>query len=136
MKTAWYSLVLLLITCITWAQEQEIEIRQAGSFQLDQEKYPGANILERSATQQVHLVHQGMDVWSDKAFFYKKENRFDAYGNVRLHQGDSLMLTGKKISYDGNTKMAVAKENVLLDNQDMKLKTDLLYYDRTKNIGF
>ncbi len=136
MKTARYAWILLCATCVAWAQEQEIEIRQAGSFQLDQEKYPGANILERSATQQVHLVHQGMDVWSDKAFFYKKENRFDAYGNVRLHQGDSLMLTGKKISYDGNTKMAVAKENVLLDNQDMKLKTDTLYYDRTKNIGF
>ncbi len=86
MKTAWYSWVLLLITCTAWAQEKEIEIRRAGSFQLDQENFPGANILTRSATEQVYLVHEGMDVWADKAFFYKKENRFDALGNVRIYR--------------------------------------------------
>ena len=136
MKTAWYSWVLLLITCTAWAQEKEIEIRRAGSFQLDQENFPGANILTRSATEQVYLVHEGMDVWADKAFFYKKENRFDALGNVRIQQGDSLLLTGKKVSYDGKTKVAVAKERVYLDNKDMILETDTLYFDRTNNKGF
>lgn len=136
MKTAWYSWVLLLITCTAWAQEKEIEIRRAGSFQLDQENFPGANILTRSATEQVYLVHEGMDVWADKAFFYKKENRFDALGNVRIQQGDSLLLTGKKVSYDGKTKVAVAKEKVYLDNKDMILETDTLYFDRTNNKGF
>ena len=47
MKTASYSWVLLLFTWGIWAQEQEIEIRQAGSFQLDEDNFPGANILER-----------------------------------------------------------------------------------------
>ncbi len=136
MKTAWYSWVLLLITCTAWAQEKEIEIRRAGSFQLDQENFPGANILTRSATEQVYLVHEGMDVWADKAFFYKKENRFDALGNVRIQKGDSLLLTGKKVSYDGKTKVAVAKEKVYLDNKDMILETDTLYFDRTNNKGF
>ena len=136
MKTAWYSWVLLLITCTAWAQEKEIEIRRAGSFQLDQENFPGANILTRGATEQVYLVHEGMDVWADKAFFYKKENRFDALGNVRIQQGDSLLLTGKKVSYDGKTKVAVAKEKVYLDNKDMILETDTLYFDRTNNKGF
>ena len=77
MKTAWYSWVLLLITCTAWAQEKEIEIRRAGSFQLDQENFPGANILTRSATEQVYLVHEGMDVWADKAFFYKKTGKIE-----------------------------------------------------------
>jgi lipopolysaccharide export system protein LptA len=136
MKIAWCSWVLLLITCAAWAQEKEIEIRRAGSFRLDQENFPGANILTRSDSEQVYLVHEGMDVWSDKAFFYKKENRFDAFGNVRIQQGDSLLLTGKKVSYNGKTKMAVAKENVFLDNKDMILETDTLYFDRTNNKGF
>ena len=130
-----YCLLLLSISGI-WAQEKEIEIRQAGSFQLDEENFPGANILERSAAKQVHLVHQGMDVWSDKAFFYKKENRFDAFGNVRIVQGDSLVLTSKTVNYDGKNKLAVAKEQVVLDNKEMLLKTDTLYFDRMKSIAY
>ena len=130
-----YYLLLLSISGIR-AQEKEIEIRQAGSFQLDEENFPGANILERSAAKQVHLVHQGMDVWSDKAFFYKKENRFDAFGNVRIVQGDSLVLTSKTVNYDGKIKLAVAKEQVVLDNKEMLLKTDTLYFDRIKSIAY
>ena len=130
-----YCLLLLSISGI-WAQEKEIEIRQAGSFQLDEENFPGANILERSAAKQVHLVHQGMDVWSDKAFFYKKENRFDAFGNVRIVQGDSLVLTSKTVNYDGKIKLAVAKEQVVLDNKEMLLKTDTLFFDRMKSIAY
>jgi len=130
MKTASYSWLLLFLSFGIWAQEKQIEIRKAGSFQIDEENFPGANILIRDATQQVHLVHQGMDVWSDKTFFYKKENRFNAIGNVRIQQGDSLVLTSKSVDYDGNTKLAVAKENVFLDNKEMLLKTDTLYFDR------
>jgi hypothetical protein len=117
MRAILFSCLLLLSSTGLWAQEKEIKIRQAGSFQLDEENFPGANILERSATKQVHLVHQGMDVWSDKAFFYKKENRFDAFGSVRIIQGDSLILTSKTVNYDGKIKLAVAKEQVVLDNK-------------------
>ena len=126
MKAVFHSCLLLLLSFGLGAQEQEIEIRKAGSFKLDQENFPGANILTKSETQQVHLVHQGMDVWSDKAFFYKTENRFDAIGNVRIEQGDSLVLTSKRVNYDGKSKLAVAKENVVLDNKEMLLKTDTL----------
>ena len=136
MRAIFFSCSLLLSTTGLWAQEKEIEIRQAGSFQLDEENFPGANILERSTSEQVHLVHQGMDVWSDKAFFYKKENKFDAFGNVRINQGDSLILTCKTVNYDGNVKLAVAKQQVILDNKEMLLKTDTLYFDRIKNIAY
>lgn len=136
MRAILFSCSLLLSATGLWAQEKEIEIRQAGSFQLDEENFPGANILERSTSQQVHLVHQGMDVWSDKAFFYKKENKFDAFGNVRVNQGDSLVLTCKTVNYDGNIKLAVAKQQVVLDNKEMLLKTDTLYFDRIKNIAY
>ena len=136
MRAILFSCSLLLSATGLWAQEKEIEIREAGSFQLDEENFPGANILERSTSQQVHLVHQGMDVWSDKAFFYKKENKFDAFGNVRVNQGDSLVLTCKTVNYDGNIKLAVAKQQVVLDNKEMLLKTDTLYFDRIKNIAY
>lgn len=130
MKIALLHFSLFFLYVGVCAQEEQIEIRQAGSFQLDEENFPGANILERNTTQQVHLVHQGMDVWSDKAFFYKNENRFNAVGNVRVQDGDSLVLTSELVDYDGSIKLAVAKLNVVLDNKEMLLKTDTLYFDR------
>ncbi len=136
MKAILYSWFLVLSPFLLGAQEQQIEIRQAGSFQLDEENFPGANILERSPSEQVHMVHQGMDVWSDKAFFYKKENRFNAIGNVRVQQGDSIVLTSKSVDYNGNIKLAVAKENVVLDNKEMLLNTDTLYFDRIADKAF
>jgi hypothetical protein len=48
MRAILFSCSLLLSATGLWAQEKEIEIRQAGSFQLDEENFPGANILERS----------------------------------------------------------------------------------------
>lgn len=136
MRAILFSWLLLLPLSGLFAQEKEIEIRKAGSFQLDEEKFPGANILKRSTNEQVHLVHEGMDVWSDKAFFYKKENRFDAYGNVRIIQGDSMVMTSESVAYDGASKLAVAKLQVVLDNKEMLLKTDTLYFDREKDIAY
>ena len=62
MRAILFSWLLLLPLSGLFAQEKEIEIRKAGSFQLDEEKFPGANILKRSTNEQVHLVHEGMDV--------------------------------------------------------------------------
>ena len=136
MKSVTYSWLFVLLSLGVKAQEKQIEIRKAGSFQLDEAQFPGANILKRSATEQVHLFHEGMNVWSDKAFFYKKENRFNAIGNVTIQQGDSLILTSKTVDYDGKIKLAVAKENVVLDNKEMLLKTDTLYFDRIADKAF
>lgn len=136
MKSITYSWLFAFLPLGIWAQEKQIEIRKAGSFQLDEAQFPGANILKRSATEQVYLFHEGMDVWSDTAFFYKKENRFNAIGNVKIQQGDSLVLTSKTVDYDGKKKLAVAKQNVVLDNKEMLLKTDTLYFDRIADKAF
>ena len=64
------------------------------------------------------------------------EQWFDAFGNVRIVQGDSLVLTSKTVNYDGKIKLAVAKEQVVLDNKEMLLKTDTLFFDRMKSIAY
>ncbi|WP_222937261.1 OstA-like protein [Cytophaga sp. FL35] len=114
-------------------QSRQINIVYGANFTKNEAKFPGASIFSKD-NRQVQFEHQGADLWCDIAIYYQKENRLRALGNVRLQQGDSIELTSGKINYDGETKLAKAFEDVLLEADQqtgkMTLKTDTLYFDR------
>ncbi|HET8736611.1 MAG TPA: OstA-like protein [Pricia sp.] len=114
---------------------KQINIVYGGNFTKDEERLPGASIFSKD-DRQVQFEHQGADLWCDIAVYYQKENRLRALGNVRLQQGDSLVLTSGKINYDGETRLAKAYENVLLKNNRTTLRTDTLYFDREKQESY
>ena len=129
-----FTVLLLCCSHLAVGQTTEVEKRQinivyGANFTKDETKFPGASIFSKD-DRQVQFEHQGADLWCDLAIFYQKENRLTAVGNIRLQQGDSVNMTSKRIDYDGNTKLAKAKENVVLRNADMTLRTDTLYFDR------
>lgn len=70
--------------------------------------------------------------YCDSALLYDTKNTVDAYGKVRIVQGDSLQLFGDFLNYDGNTKIAKFNKNVRVIHNDMLLTTQVLTYD-TKN---
>lgn len=116
-------------------QERQINIVYGANFTKDEAQFPGASIFSKD-DKQVQFEHQGADLWCDIAIFYQKENRLKAIGNIRLKQGDSIQMTSGKINYDGNTKLAKAWENVVLNNSDMTLRTDTLYFNREKQESY
>ncbi len=118
-----------LVLAQTEVEKRQINIVYGANFTKDEAKYPGASIFSKD-NRQVQFEHQGADLWCDLAIFYQKENRLIAVGNIRLQQGDSVNMTSKRIDYDGNLKLAKAKEDVVLRNTDMTLRTDTLYFDR------
>ena len=132
------SILLLLIFNLIFCQEKKIiEIIEAGSFDRNEKINPGANILKKNDLIRVHLLHDGMNIYSDLAFFYKKNNSFKASGNVVVLQGDSIKLFSNNLDYDGNLRKIVAKGNVDFYNNQTNLKTDILYHDRNaKEIFF
>ncbi len=93
-------------------------------------------VLQKDNNLRVILFHDGARIESDLSYYYFDENSFKANGKVNFNQGDSLLLTSDFLEYDGKTKKAFAYGNVLLTRPDMKLETDTLYLDRTKNIAF
>ena len=134
MKTPIFTLLLCLLWSLTYGQDttqegREINIVYGANFTKDEARYPGASIFSKD-TRQVQFEHEGADLWCDVAIFYQKENKLRAIGNIRMKQGDSVMMTAKRLDYDGNTKLAKARENVLLKNLQMTLRTDTLYFDR------
>ncbi|WP_340066979.1 OstA-like protein [Ascidiimonas aurantiaca] len=136
MRLSYYILVTILISLFSfcaYAQEKKktITVVYGGNFDKDEAKYPGASIFSRDEDRQVQFEHQGGELWCDLAIYNQKENKVRAFGNVRFNQGDSLQLTSEKLAYDGNIKMAVASESVILQNAQMTLETDTLYFDRS-----
>lgn len=116
-------------------ESKQINIVYGANFTKDEVQFPGASIFSKD-DRQVQFEHQGADLWCDIAIYYQKENKLKALGNIRLQQGDSVQMTSGKIDYDGNIRLAKAWESVVLQNTDMTLKTDTLYFDREKQESY
>lgn len=114
---------------------RRINIVYGGTFTKDEARLPGASIFSKDA-RQVQFEHQGADLWCDYALLYQQENRLEAIGNVRLEQGDSIVMTGGFIEYFGELKLAKSSKEVRLTNKTMTLDTDTLYLDREKQEAF
>lgn len=84
----------------------------------------------------VKLFHDGMYLDCDSARYYKDENSFEAYGHVKMIQGDTLTLTSDTLLYDGPMMQAHAKGRAVLTHRQTRLTTSVIDYDRLEGIGF
>lgn len=71
----------------------------------------------------------------DSAYFYLTKNSFEAFGNVHINQADTINIYSDKLNYDGNTKIAILKNNVKLTDNDAILTTNDLDYNLGTKIG-
>jgi lipopolysaccharide export system protein LptA len=109
-----------------------VVLERADVWEFDQEKKPDAQILRGS----IVFRHEGMRMYCDSAHFYDKINSFEAFGKVRMEQGDTLFVNADYLYYDGLLKIAKLRNHVKLVNKEVTLVTDSLDYDRLTNIGF
>ncbi|MFS4483273.1 OstA-like protein [Hyunsoonleella sp. 2307UL5-6] len=116
--------------------QQKIEIKYSGFLNKDENKHPGAQILTRDDSEQVHIFHSGTDMWCDKAYYFGKENFIEAYGNVKMIQGDTINMTSKYVEYNGATQLAFASGNVVLTDPSSTISSDTLYFDRERQQAF
>lgn len=86
----------------------------------------------------VILVHEGAIMYCDSAYVYDKSNSFEAFGNVKINQGDTITLVGDYMHYDGMYRLAKMRRNVVLEDKKMKMTlfTDSLNFDRIMNIAY
>ena len=84
----------------------------------------------------VQFEHEGIYMYCDSALYYEASNSFDAYGNVKMVQGDTLTLDGEILYYNGMDQLARVRHNVVLRHVETTLYTDSLDYDRLYNLGY
>jgi lipopolysaccharide assembly outer membrane protein LptD (OstA) len=107
-------------------QDTRIYLVHADVLHFDDRINPDATILNGS----VHFTHQGARLYCDSAYFYEASNSFEAFGHVKMYQGDTLSLVSEYAYYDGNEQMARARYNVVLKHKKTTLYTDSLDFDR------
>lgn len=123
----------VLFSAELWAQgESRIFLLHSDRLFHDTEIDAQAQILVGN----VQFRHDDVFMYCDSALFYEASNSLDAFGNVRMVQGDTLSLTGDILYYDGLDKLARVRNNVVLVHGQMTLYTDSLDYDRLYNVGY
>lgn len=106
--------------------QKKIIVEQADFFDVNEDEFPDAAIL----TGNVKVSHDGAVLYCNKAYLFRKANMIKCFGNVRMIQKDTINLNSKYGEYDGNTKIALAKGDVVLTTPSSVLTTDILYFDR------
>ncbi|MDA9335337.1 hypothetical protein N9Q89_04205 [Flavobacteriaceae bacterium] len=132
----YFTCLLILLGSTLYAQERrKIEIEYAPFMTFD-ESNPDATILTRDNSKQVHIKHEGIEMWCDEAIYYGKQDFIEAYGKVHVKQGDTINMTSKYVEYSGKTQLAFASGAVVLEEPTSVLTTDTLYFDRVKQQAF
>ncbi|HRI80360.1 MAG TPA: OstA-like protein [Cyclobacteriaceae bacterium] len=73
-------------------------------------------------------------IYCDSAIFNRANNFVEAYGKIKITEGDSVTVTASRLSYDGNKKIAYLRKSVIFTKlETATLYTDFLDYDRLKN---
>jgi lipopolysaccharide export system protein LptA len=121
----------------TSKQESRVYLIHADELFFDIWKNNNAQVLRGN----VEFEHDGAHLYCDSANYFEQSNSFEAWGNVRMVQGDTLSLTSDYGYYDGNAKRLNAKvfdgsKKVVLRNRQTTLTTDTLYFDRNDHVGY
>ena len=123
---------ILASLMLSFAGKTLIYLEHSETLDFDEEKYPNCQILNGN----VVFRHEEALMYCDKAYFYNKSNNISAHGNIKMVQGDSLVVYADHLFYNGDTKMARLRHNVRMENKELTLYTDSLNYDRKANIGY
>ena len=114
------------------ADPDRVYLIHADELTYDRWRNNGAQVLVGN----VQFEHAGAKLYCDSANFFEVSNSFEAFGHVRMVQGDTLSLVSDYGYYDGNEQIMQALYNVILKNRTTTLYTDSLFYDRIWNLGY
>lgn len=90
---------------------------------------------------QVHFSKGPMQMYCDSAHYYPDDSSFDAFGNVRMEQGDTLFVYADELNFNGPGEIAYLfgpdpERPVRMINRDVTLKTDIFTYDLASELGY
>lgn len=98
----------------------------------------GVNIpgqVVRKIYNNVRFRQKGVLMYCDLAIQNVTTNVIEAYGNVRLVQGDTINVRGDTMYYYGNTRQANLRGHVVMRDRKMTLTTDQLDYDMLSGVA-
>ncbi|MGA9637789.1 MAG: OstA-like protein [Flavobacterium sp.] len=119
-------MILLSSHAIEAQTPKKIIIEHSDFADVNETEIPDAFLL----TGNVSVLHDGVVLTCNKAYYFQKENYIKAFGNVQIVQGDTLYLNSKYAEYNGNMKQAFATGNAVMSSPDATLATDTINFNR------
>ena len=125
--------IILLFQCISlYAQtNKKIEILSADSTLANSIKHPNYLRLINN----VAFKHNNTLMYCDSAYHFLNKNKIIAFGKVIVNKGDSIKLTGKKLTYFSSDNKAEIIGNVILIDKYITLRTEKIIYNLGSNIA-
>jgi lipopolysaccharide export system protein LptA len=124
--------ILLAITMVApvWAQRksriklEQADIQRGGIRDGQRVDWVIGNVI---------FIQNQTTIYCDSAQFIKSNNSVDAYGHIRILDGDSITVTANRLKYNGNTRVANLRGNVVfVKKATATLYTDFLDYYRNR----
>ena len=111
----------------------------SGAERLINEKYVTAN---GDTAERTRIIGKNI-LWKqdnntlvcDSAYRYPGQNTIEAFGNVTLNN-DKVNVTARRMLYNGNTRVAQARDNVVMTDPKMNLTTNALDYSMNSGVGY
>lgn len=126
-------ITILLATAISSYGQRRVKLRDADLLRSGKK---GNERFQRLIGNVVFVQNQ-TTIYCDSAHFYKKVNSVEAFGHVRIIDGDSITITGTTLLYDGDSKTARIRRNVVFTKlETATLYTDYLDYVRSANQAY
>ncbi len=88
----------------------------------------------------VRFIKGPMIMDCDSAHFFPETESFDAFGNIRMQQGDTLFIYADELNYNAPERIANLYadlgKKVRMINRDVTLETDIFTYDLGIEVGY
>lgn len=88
----------------------------------------------------VHFSKGAMQMYCDSAHYHPTSESMDAFGNVRMQQGDTLFIYADELNYDGLREIAYLYadegKDVRMINRNVRLNTPEFTYDMVDERGY
>ena len=119
-----------LIAIQSFAQTNKVKYSAEGTMKMM--KINGEKV--QRLMDNVVFTQKGTTIYCDSSYFYKKRNAMEAFGKVRIVD-DSVNITARRLYYDGDSRKAELRTNVVYTKGESKLITDNLDYNLDTKIS-
>ena len=125
MKINYYIFIFLnLISfCLLGQKKEKI------TYKADELKFRRINKEPvRKLINNVVFIQGNTEIKCDSANFYNKKNVLEAYGNILITNSDSSTINAELLIYDGESKIAKLRNNVIYKKNEEQIRTNSLDY--------
>ncbi len=133
MKFFYCNLILFCLVLTEISAQKKDKI----SYKADELKFRRINKEPvRKLINNVIFTQGKTKITCDSANFYNRKNILEAFGNIVITNPDSSVIKARKLIYNGESKIAKLRENVIYTKGDEQIKTNNLDYDLNEKKGY